>query len=121
MRTLSNNNLTSPNTPPSTTSGKLTINGSYTQSGTGNYTVELNGLTPQTQYDQIAPTGAVTLGGTLTISRTYLPAIGESFTIIDNTSPGRSRAPSSIRPRETSIQSTAFRCNCPTPAATATT
>ena len=83
-----NDGLAAPATPPSTTTGKLTINGSYTQSGTGTFAVDLNGLTPQTQYDQIAPTGAVTLGGTLTISRTYLPAIGESFRIIDKTSPG---------------------------------
>jgi hypothetical protein len=82
---ITNNNLVSPgNVGP----GKLTINGSYTQSGTGNYTVELNGLTPQTQFDQIASNGTITLGGTLTISRTYLPAIGESFKIIDKTSPG---------------------------------
>jgi len=82
---ITNNNLVSPgNTGP----GKLTINGSYTQSGSGNYTVELNGLTPQTQFDQIAASGAVSLGGTLSISRTYLPAIGESFKIIDKTSPG---------------------------------
>jgi hypothetical protein len=83
-----NNSLTSPGTPPGTPTGKLTINGNYSQSGTGNFTVDLNGLTPQTQFDQLASNGAIALAGTLTIARTYLPAIGESFKIIDKTSPG---------------------------------
>ncbi len=64
--------------------GTINFSGSYSQTAAGNYSVNLNGLTPVTQYDQISVQGTVTLGGTLTITRGFTPAIGDSFKIIDN-------------------------------------
>jgi hypothetical protein len=52
----------------------------------GTFEVEIGGTTVGTQYDQIAVTGTVTLSGTLDISflNSFLPTVGDSFTIIDN-------------------------------------
>ena len=46
---------------------------------------ELNGTTPGSGYDQLNVTGSVTLGGSvLNVVLGYTPAIGDSFTIINN-------------------------------------
>ncbi|WP_435009178.1 autotransporter-associated beta strand repeat-containing protein [Tundrisphaera lichenicola] len=54
------------------------------QSGS-TYSVEIDGTTVGTQYDQTDVTGSVTLAGaTLSVSLGYAPAIGDSFIIINN-------------------------------------
>ena len=72
------------NVAPGPFHGKLNFIGNYSQTTTGALSVELNGLVPSSGYDQIAVQGAVTLDGTLAITRGFTPAIGDSFTIIDN-------------------------------------
>ncbi|MGV3551807.1 cadherin-like domain-containing protein [Rhizobium sp.] len=58
--------------------------GDFSLSGT--LTIELNGTTAGTWYDQISVTGRVTLGGALDLSILdwFMPAVGDSFIIIDN-------------------------------------
>ena len=47
--------------------------------------VRLNGGTVGTEYDQLAVAGTVDLGdATLSLTLGYTPAVGDSFTIIDN-------------------------------------
>ncbi len=61
-----------------------TGNLSFSSSG-ATYSVELNGTTVGTQYDQTNVTGTVTLNGaTLSISLGYAPAVGDSYTLINN-------------------------------------
>jgi uncharacterized repeat protein (TIGR01451 family) len=78
---------------PGFSPGVITLNGAYGQSATGSYLVEIAGLTPDTQYDQLNLTNAVTvngntgiatLGGTLnvTLLNGFVPAVGNSFTIV---------------------------------------
>src|SRR5262249_34530615 len=51
------------------------------------YTVQLNGLTAGTQYDQLNAGGNVVLGGaTLNVSVGFSPVAGNTFTIIQHTS-----------------------------------
>jgi fibronectin-binding autotransporter adhesin len=64
--------------------GKLTVFGDYTQSGTGNDIVQLNGPNAGSDYDQVAVVGKVTLGGTLSPSMGYLTNPNDTFVIIDN-------------------------------------
>lgn len=50
-----------------------------------NFSVELNGTAGGTQYDQVNVNGTVSLGGSnLVISVGYIPANGDSFTILSN-------------------------------------
>lgn len=53
---------------PGASAGKVTVMGSYTQASTGKATIEIAGLTAGTTYDQVAVTGAATLGGTLDVT-----------------------------------------------------
>ena len=69
-------------TRPGTSPGQITIGGAYTQTGT--LVAELNGPAPGTQYDQVVASGAVALGGTLSVSLGAVPAVGTVFRIIDN-------------------------------------
>jgi autotransporter-associated beta strand protein len=47
--------------------------------------IELNGTTVDTQYDQLNVTGTVNLGGaTLNVTLGFAPAIGTTFTIVNN-------------------------------------
>ena len=52
--------------------------------GTGTYEVQLNGTTPGSQHDQLAVTGAVSVGGALDVTVTGSPATGTQYTIISN-------------------------------------
>ncbi|WZO99892.1 Ig-like domain repeat protein [Isosphaeraceae bacterium EP7] len=49
-----------------------------------NYSVQVNGTTAGTGYDQVDATGSVTLGGSLSLSIGFSPAMGDAFTIINN-------------------------------------
>ena len=67
-----------------TTPGKLTITGSYTQNATGSLDVDITGTTVGTQYSQLAVSNGASLNGILNIKRKagFVPAIGTSFTIL---------------------------------------
>jgi hypothetical protein len=62
----------------------LTINGNYTQTSTGALDIDIGGTTPGTQYDQLAVSGAASLGGTMNISliNAFQPAFGNSFQVL---------------------------------------
>jgi fibronectin-binding autotransporter adhesin len=68
---------------PGTSPGILNTAG-LSLSGASTLAVELNGATPGTGYDQLAVTGAVSVGGTLSINLGYAPTVGDTFRIIDN-------------------------------------
>ncbi|HEY1190221.1 MAG TPA: autotransporter-associated beta strand repeat-containing protein, partial [Gemmata sp.] len=71
---------------PGNSPGILSTGDLAFQSG-GTFTAELTGTTAGTQYDQAAVTGAVNLSdATLALTLGYGPAIGDTFTIIDNDS-----------------------------------
>ncbi|HYT89560.1 MAG TPA: putative Ig domain-containing protein, partial [Gemmataceae bacterium] len=69
---------------PGLSPGQLTINGNYSQSGSGILTLELNGSAAGTGYDQLKVNGAVTLGGTLNATLGFVSGVSDTFTIIDN-------------------------------------
>jgi hypothetical protein len=70
---------------PGSSPGILQISGSYTQTAGGKLQIELGGTTQGTGYDQLAVSGAVTLGGTLQVSlmNSFAPALGNRFDILD--------------------------------------
>ncbi|MFO0868155.1 MAG: PKD domain-containing protein [Pirellulales bacterium] len=64
-----------------TTPGLLSIGTAQLYS----YNVQLTGSTPGSEYDQLRVTGGVSLAGdTLTVTLSYIPALGEQFVVIDN-------------------------------------
>ena len=68
--------------------GTLSIVGRYASSHDAAISIDVNGLTPGTQYDQLLVDGAVTLDGALNVSLrtisggTFVPALGNVFSII---------------------------------------
>jgi uncharacterized repeat protein (TIGR01451 family) len=59
--------------------------GSVTLTSGSTLTIELNGTTVGTQYDQVNVTGTVSLGGaTLNVVLGFVPSAGQVFTIINN-------------------------------------
>jgi len=52
----------------------------------GTTAIELNGTVVATQYDQLRVTGSAALDGNLSLSVTFAPAQGQTFTIVDNQS-----------------------------------
>ena len=75
----------------STTNGAVSLSGSglgtYTQGSGGTYDVKIGGSSPG-QYDSVAATGAVAIGGTLNVSfiSSFTPSAGNSFTILSGSS-----------------------------------
>lgn len=69
---------------PGTSVGRLTVTQVMSLGANATLEFELNGPTPGTGYDQIAVTGLMSLKGTLTILPGFVPALGDSFTLIDN-------------------------------------
>ncbi len=70
--------------PGSNGIGVLTIDGSFTQYGAGALDIQVGGTTAGTEYDQLAVTGAVQLGGTIAISLAngFTPQVGNQFSVI---------------------------------------
>jgi len=64
--------------------GELTIDGTYEQTMTGTLAVEIGGLTPVTQFDRLAVTGAATLAGTIDVAlvNAFSPVSGNVFQIL---------------------------------------
>ena len=67
--------------------GRLTLDNFVLAAG-ATMTMELNGAAAGTGYDQVVATGDVTLAGSLALSLGTAPSQGQSFTLIDKTSPG---------------------------------
>jgi autotransporter-associated beta strand protein len=62
------------------------LNAGTSTFGGGTFTVDLNGLTPGTQYDRLAVTGTANVNGvTLLVNAGFSPAIGNTFTILTTT------------------------------------
>jgi T5SS/PEP-CTERM-associated repeat protein len=72
---------------PGNSPGVLNIVGNYTQQVGGTLEIELGGTIPASQYDSLAVTGAVNVGGTLLVSliNNFIPAAGDSFQILTAT------------------------------------
>jgi uncharacterized repeat protein (TIGR01451 family) len=74
---------------PGFSAGAITINGNYTQTGSGTLQIELDGSTiPGVHYDQLAVNGTVTLDGTLDVTfiNPYVPSGGETYDVLTFTS-----------------------------------
>jgi len=69
---------------PGNSPGILTINGTYTQQGEGNYLVDIAGTAPGSGYGQLAVTENASLGGTLSVGLLggFTPTPGDFFTIL---------------------------------------
>lgn len=69
---------------PGTSPGLITITGDYTQTASGSLTIEIGGITPETEYDQLIITDSAILAGTLDVNlyADFVPSLGESFTIL---------------------------------------
>lgn len=67
---------------PGTSAGQLTISGSYSQGAGAILYLEIGGVVAGTQYDRLVVTGAATLNGALDVTRSYVPAVGESYTVM---------------------------------------
>jgi fibronectin-binding autotransporter adhesin len=72
---------------PGASPGRLTILDSL-QLSSSFLQIELNGTTPGTEYDQLQVQGSVALGGKLLLSFGYMPALNDTFRVINKTSPG---------------------------------
>lgn len=71
-----NGGLVSPGTSP----GLLTVDGDYTQDGSGTLQMELDSLA---SFDQLDVSGTLTGGGTLEISLGFTPQAGDSWDLFD--------------------------------------
>ena len=70
--------------PGSTGPGRLTC-GDVALNNSTTFAAQLNGATPGTSYDQLRVIGNVVLGNAaLNVSLGFVPAVGQSFTILDN-------------------------------------
>lgn len=72
---------------PGSSPGVLTL-GNFDLAASATMTADLAGTTAGSQYDQVIATGDVTLAGSLDLNLGFDPSRGQSFTIIDKTSPG---------------------------------
>jgi hypothetical protein len=73
---------------PSSAGGSLVLGAGYSQDNSGNFTVQLNGTTAGSTYDQLEVAGPVTIGGTLSVSSTANYPVGTQFVIIRNDGAG---------------------------------
>ncbi len=87
-------NSTGGQVSPGLSPGTLEITGGYSQGAGSSYTVEVGGLTPGSEFDQVNLTGTLpaTLSGTLDVSlvSAFTPSLNDTFTIM--TFPSRSGA-----------------------------
>ncbi len=69
---------------PGHSPGITTINGNYTQGATGVLDMEVGGLTPGTQFDQLVVNGTASLGGTFNVVQYagFAPAESDSFQFV---------------------------------------
>ncbi len=69
---------------PGLSPGTLTITGNFAQTAAGTLSIEINGLTPGTQHDQVIVNGTVALAGGLTVTSGFTPSQGDGFQVITN-------------------------------------
>jgi hypothetical protein len=62
----------------------LTVNGAFAQTSTGKLTEQIGGTAGNPTCGSIVSTGAVALGGTLSVTSTVVPAVGSSFEVVNN-------------------------------------
>lgn len=69
---------------PGSSAGTVGIASGYTQYPDGILAIEIGGLTPGSQFDQLNVTGSVSVDGALNLSliNAYMPNIGDTFTIV---------------------------------------
>jgi len=69
---------------PGLSPGKLTITGDYEQTAAGQLDLEIGGLTPEVQHDQLAVSGNVTMAGVLNLifRDRFAPRMGDQFTLL---------------------------------------
>jgi hypothetical protein len=82
--TITGNVQNAANVSPGLSPGTITITGNYTQTAAGTLTIEQNGTTPGSGFDQLVVTGTVTLAGTIVINTQTQPSVTTSYTIISN-------------------------------------
>ncbi|MFN3167900.1 MAG: sulfatase-like hydrolase/transferase [Phycisphaeraceae bacterium] len=71
------------NVAPGNSPGVLQLTGNYTQTGSGELTIQITNTTPGSGYDRLDVDGAASLNGTLSIDTTgYSPQPGDVFTIL---------------------------------------
>ncbi len=72
------------NLAPGQSPGILTINANYVQSSTATLDIELGGLIPGTEHDQLVINGDATLAGTLRLVplKGFLPLVGQAYEIL---------------------------------------
>ncbi len=82
---------------PGSSPGTATIQGDYDQQAGGTLEIEVGGLTPGSQHDQLTVTGFATMLGTLDVSLVngFTPSLGQSFGFL-SASGGFNFAPASI-------------------------
>ena len=75
---------------PGLSPGKLTVTGNYTQKAGGALTIEIGGLTPATEFDQLQVNGTATLGGALnvTLINGFVPVEGNQFVVLSGMTTG---------------------------------
>ncbi len=68
--------------------GVLTVDGSYTESGTGILNIDLDGTVAQTKYDVLDVAGVANLGGTINIDLVsgFKPVVGTVWDVLNYTS-----------------------------------
>ncbi len=69
---------------PGHSPGSIIINGNYTQTTDGTLNMQIAGLTPGTQYDQLIVNGTATLAGSLNLEMLngYLPKAGDNYQLM---------------------------------------
>jgi len=69
---------------PGNSAGTLTVAGTYSQTSLGSMNIELGGLTPGTEYDRLAISGAASLNGWMNVSAIngFVPSLGQTFTVL---------------------------------------
>ena len=73
---------------PGLSPGILTVAGPVTQTATSHLAIQIGGTTVGTQYDRLDVDGTAALAGTLDLSTTngFVPALGQTFTVLTATS-----------------------------------
>ena len=69
---------------PGNSAGTLIISGAYTQNAAGTLEIEIGGLSPGTQHDQLVVTGAASFAGNLDLTEIsgFSPSNSDTFTVV---------------------------------------
>jgi hypothetical protein len=62
----------------------LTVNGAFSQTSTGKLAEQIGGTASSPTFGSVVSTGPVSLGGTLSVTSTVVPAVGSNFEILNN-------------------------------------